>query len=215
MRVLLTTLIAFFTLSLLYGQEKVTFEGKVEDSEVFKTIRHRRSIREFKDKEVSNATIKTLIRAAQWAPSSHNHQTWRFVAVRDQERRRKIARAAHKKSGTEGSLDEIKKYLGMDAPVQIFVFNDTSVSESPDSDAVGCYAATQNLLLAATDLGLGTCWQGWPLSAGEIIDDVLNVPESFEAVATVALGYPDADPDAPERKHELEEILWFEKYGKE
>lgn len=212
MKLFLTPFIAILTLGLVYGQEEITFENKVQDSEVFKTIRQRRSVRDFKDKKVSNDIVKTLIRAAQWAPSSHNHQTWRFVVVRDENKRMKIAKVAHEKSGAEGSFDEIKKYLGMDAPLQIFVFNDTRVSDNPEADAVGCYAATQNLLLAATDMGLGTCWQGWPLSAGKVIDEVLNVPEDFEAVATVALGYPDTDPEAPERKHELEEILWFEEY---
>ena len=214
MKLFVSTIIAVLTLSTLYGQDTNLFEQKAGESDVFKAIRHRRSVRDFKDKPVSNDIIKTLVRAARWAPSSHNHQTWRFIAVRDNDARMKIARAAHKHSGAEGSFKEIRKYLGMDAPVQIFVFNDTESRENPEADAVGCYAATQNLLLAAYDMGLATCWQGWPLSAGKVIDEVLNVPEGFEAVATVALGYPDANPEAPERKHELEEILWFEKYEK-
>ncbi len=214
MKLLVSTIIAILTLSAAYGQDKTLFEQKVRESDVFKTIRHRRSVRDFKDKPVSDEVIKTLVEAARWAPSSHNHQTWRFIAVRDDDARMKIAKEAHKHSGAEGAFEEIKKYLGMDAPVQIFVFNDTEGRKNPEADAVGCYAATQNLLLAAHDMGLATCWQGWPLSAGEVINKVLNVPDGFEAVATVALGYPDADPEAPERKHELDDILWFDEYTK-
>jgi nitroreductase len=194
----------------------VVFEELTETHEVFETIKTRRSIREFETRDVSNDTIELLIRAAQWAPSSRNTQTWRFIVVKDHTKRTKIAKAAFKKyDDGSGDYEATKKYLGMEAPVQVFVFNDTLRSANPSGDAIGCYAATQNLLLAAKDLGLGTCWQAMPMAAGTVIDKMLNVPEHFDLVATVALGYPAEHPKTKARKHKLEEILWFENYQPE
>ncbi len=192
------------------------FNELVESNMVFNTIYERRSIREFKDQDVEDDMIKLLVEAAQWAPSSVNVQSWRFIAVRDSASRYAIARKVHEryneKKENKVSFENLEKYLGLQAPVQIFVFNDTRNSRDPYDDAIGCFAAMQNFILAAKSLGLGTCWQSFPVIAKDVVGEILEVPEDFELVSTIALGYADEQPKRKERKYQIDEILSFEKW---
>lgn len=196
---------------------QLTFNEVIKESPVFKTIYERRSVRVFKNKEVDDNTIRLLVEAAQWAPSPVNVQTWRFIAVRDSVKRNEIAHTVHvrfnENRDTPVAYDDLKKYLGVDAPVQIFVFNDTRESKDPEGDAIGCYAAVQNFILAAQSIGLSTCWQGFPVMAKDVVNRLFEVPEGFELVASIALGYANEQPERKERKYELNEILSFEKWN--
>lgn len=195
------------------------FQKACKHNNVLKTIAERRSIRIFKDQDISDDTLKLLIKAAQWAPSASNTQTWRFIVVRDTATRMKIAREVHrifnKEREKKAPFDKIKKYLGVDAPIQVFVFNDTRgfIDEvSKKSNAIGCYAAIQNFLLAAKSMEIGTCWQAFQLLAKDNIYELLEVPKGLELVSTIAVGYPGENPEPPKRKHQLKEILKFEKW---
>lgn len=195
-----------------------TFEQLSMDNFVFKTILQRRSIRNFLDKDVDNDRIKVLIQAAQWSPSAWDTQTWRFIVVRDKKIRLSIARAAYdtlmQLTDEEITYEECKSYLGIDAPIQIFVCNDTSEITDPrvkTATPANCHAAIQTILLAAHSIGLGACWQGDPLLAKDKIKKLLNIPQEIDLISSIALGYPAKIPDPKQRKHEPEKIVFFEK----
>jgi nitroreductase len=143
-------------------------------------IKTRRSVRKFENKPVSKEILEELVACANQAPSAMALYPWQFVVVTDKQRLRRIAEAA-----TYGSF--IKE-----AAACIVVCGD----KSNRNTVIDCSAATQNILLAAKALGLGTCWvQGWKASYNEIIAKVINLPEELEVVSLVPIGYPAQSPN--------------------
>ena len=116
--------------------------------ELLDAIHTRRSIRKYLDKPVTEEMIGILLKAAMSAPSAGNQQPWHFVVVRDRA-----------KLDTIPSFHPYSKMV-LQAPAAIVVCGDPDGKKWPtfwDQDAS---AATQNILLAARDLGLGTVWVG-------------------------------------------------------
>jgi nitroreductase len=164
--------------------------------EAFEAILSRRSIRKYLQTPVSEHDIHQLLDAAMNAPSSSNGQPWHFVVVSD----RKL-------------LDEIPRfhaYSGMlkEAPLAVVVCGDTSLEKTKGVWVQDCSAATQNLLLAARALGLGSVWLGvYPLEermAG--VRALLGLPDRIIPLAIIAVGHPaESKPPAnrfnPERVH--------------
>ncbi|MGD8985033.1 MAG: nitroreductase family protein [Desulfobacteraceae bacterium] len=140
-------------------------------------IRTRRSIRKFTTDEVDDQTLDRIIEMGTWAPSGLNNQPWKFVIVRDRELRIELSRQTKYAHIIKG------------APVCIAVFldNDESYNRVKDIQAMG--ACIQNMLLAVHHLGLGAVWLGEILNNREAVEKILDVPESCELMAVVALGH--------------------------
>lgn len=109
----------------------------------------RRSVRDFTNQPVDAETVKTLLRAAMSAPSAGNQQPWHFVVIED-------------KTILEG-VTKFHPYSAMlpHTPLAILVCGDTSRERHKGYWVQDCSAATQNILLAARDLGLGAVWLGF------------------------------------------------------
>jgi nitroreductase len=141
-------------------------------------ITSRRSVREFTDEPVAETELDSLIEAARWAPSGLNNQPWRFMKV------------------TERSLivemSGLTRYRGVVAGAQalIAVFLDSEAMYDRTKDLLSAGAAIENLLLAATDTGLGACWLGQILARREDVQELLQTPGDLELVAVVAIGHP-------------------------
>jgi len=161
------------------------------------TIFKRRSIREYTQREVTDETIEKILRAAMAAPSAGNEQPWHFVVMRDRQQLEAVT--------------EFHEYAFMlkQAPVAIAVCPDTGLEKFEGFWVQDCSAAVQNMLLAATDLGLGSVWLGiHPVPERvEGLARLLNVPRSVVPFALVALGYPGESRESedrflPERIHQ-------------
>ncbi len=147
--------------------------------------------------------MKKILEAARLAPSAKNVQPWYFVVVTDAEKRQKIA-----KSGRfAGFLNE--------APVVITGCGNAKAS--PKWHVVDVSIAMQNMVIAATAEGLGTCWVGSFDEA--LVKDILKIPGHYKVVALLALGYPRKkfDPVAKllqlaRRKKRLNQISGFEEF---
>lgn len=155
--------------------------------DVFKAIKKRRSIRAFERKEVSEEQVETLIDAARHAPSAGNIQPWEFVVVRDPEIKGRLSVAALNQAFIE------------EAPVVIVVCADEARSgQGYESRGVDLYciqdtaAATENLLLAAYAMGLGTCWVG--AFREDKVRRTLKTPTHIRPVAIVPVGCPAESP---------------------
>lgn len=157
--------------------------------EAIKAIMTRRSIRRFNDKAVEEKKIETLLRAAMQAPSAHNSQPWHFIVITERE--------------LLSAIPEFHPYAKMllQAPAAILVCGDTRIEESIEYNNANCSAATQNLLLAAHDLGLGAVWLGiYPREKRvEEIRRLLDIPRYITPIALVALGYAAEDKEPEER----------------
>lgn len=142
-----------------------------------------------------------MLEAARLAPSAMNHQPWRFIVVRSQEKRDRIAR-----SGLFG------RFMSQ-APVIIVACGDTGSKYHVHDTCI----ALEHIVLAATSEGLGTCWV---VSFNErTVRELLRIPERFRVVAIVSVGYPAEESDLLSSflhffrpKKRLEEIAYLEEF---
>lgn len=150
------------------------------------TIERRRSIRQYSRAGVSEEDVQRLLQAAMAAPSARAQDPWHFIVVRDAETRSLLA-ATHGFSG-----------MCAQSPVVIVVCGDAALSEHWVSD---CSAATQNILLAATALGLGSCWVAtYPRPEREAhLRSVLGLPANIKPLCMIPIGHPAEEKPARSR----------------
>jgi nitroreductase len=176
-------------------------------------IAARRSIRKFKDIDMPEEMLQSILTAAIQAPSGKNRQPWRYIIIRS-EKRSEMVRifregiAASKARGEEIGSSEWTAKVMEQAPVTIFVFNPQGIrpwlvhSVGHMFDDVVCIqsigAAIQNMLLAAQDLGLGSLWICDVFTAYKELSTWLG--EAGEMIAAVSLGYADENPGPRPRK---------------
>lgn len=157
--------------------------------ETLKAIMERRSTRSYRDGIIDDATVKELLKAAMYAPSANNRQPWHFIIVEDEK--------------LLSVVPEIHQYAQMadKASMGIIVCGDLELEPEPGYLAVNCAAATQNMLLAAHDRGLGSVWIGiYPRQ--QRMDDFkkhFGLPAHILPISYVVLGYAASSKKAPER----------------
>ena len=149
--------------------------------DTLEAIRNRHSTRSFLDKEVGEDDLMTILESGMTGPSACNRRPWEFVVVRKKETMEKIR---------EGNL--AAKPLSS-APVLVVVAADTAkaIRRAPLYWTEDAAAATQNMILAATSLGIGSLWMGvWPEEEKmERLSSLLSLPEGIVPFSMVALGY--------------------------
>lgn len=173
---------------------------------VFEAIKERRSIRQFTQEPIEKETLERLLDAARWAPTASNQQRWRFVVV------------------TSPSVKElVKKFSpGIFAMPSAFIVIcvEKAPGARPGAEVTGwfvsaladCAIAAQNIMLAAYELGIGTCVA---LSYAKVaVREILNLPENVEPLFVITLGYAAEDPEPPPRL-KLSQIAFIDEYGKE
>jgi len=166
-------------------------------------IKDRRSIREYVKRDIPYEDILEIIEAARWAPSSGNLQNWYFVIVKNRENIEKIAKAT-------------RQEFVKDANTIIVVCSDDKLVESIYGERGKMYAiqnvaaAIQNMLLVATEKGIGTCWIG--AFDEDMVKEIVGIPKDISVHALITLGYYSRKPNPPKRK-DLGEIVFFEKWG--
>jgi len=161
-----------------------------------KSILNRRSIRKYTSRAVEESKIEQLLKAAMAAPSAGNEQPWEFIVLRDRT--------------TLNAIPKIHPYSLMlyEASVAILVCGDLSREKYKGYWVQDCAAATENMLIAVNDKGLGAVWLGiYPVEERITgLRRLLSIPENRIPFSLVALGYPaekkePADRFDPERIH--------------
>jgi len=165
--------------------------------DVFEAVKTRRSIRKFHPKPIPDEKLEMILEAARLAPSAGNRQPWRFVLVKDPERKRTLAKAADNQT------------FIADASVVVAALGDPEAS--PRWFRQDPMIAIEHMVLAATALGYGTCWIG--AFNEEEVRCILEIPEGLKVIALLPIGFPDESP-APTARKPLKEIVFTEKYGK-
>jgi nitroreductase len=148
--------------------------------DLFQAIETRHSVRGYKPDPIDDETLARVLEAAQRAPTAANRQPFRIVVVRTQGRAEELARIYGRPWFTQAPL-----VLAMVAvPGEAWRRMD-----GKPYDEVDATIAMDHLILAATALGLGTCWVAAfdPAAARE----VLGLPDDVEPIAFTPLGYPD------------------------
>lgn len=172
--------------------------------ELSSVMKSRRSIRAYKDMEIDKNVIIELVKDAQLAPSWKNSQTARYYVAHSKEMRQRLLNCLHdfNKERTSNASAFI---------VTTVVHGISGYSSSGRETHLGngfeCFdngLAVQNLLLSATEKGLGSLVMG--LYNEQAIRELFGIPETENIVVVLALGYADISPDMPERKS-IDEIL--------
>ena len=153
------------------------------------SILNRRSIRKYKTNPVSDDKVSLLIKAGMYAPSARNKQPWHFIIVTDRVLLNKVM--------------DFHPYALMlaEAPLAIVVCGDRTIEPSDSYLAINCSAATENILLAAPELDLGTVWLGvYPrIERMKGVSELFGLSSDILPVSIVAVGYPDEQVEHPER----------------
>jgi nitroreductase len=182
--------------------------------ELFEAIHARRAVRKYRPDPVPETEIKKILDAANQAPSAMNRQQWEFIVVTKKETIRELgvsfgavieeltrnlpASSGHGSLSREEFIRFAETYGG--APVAIVVLTDRADTEDfHRANLESASAAMENILLAATALGLGTCWMTGPLRDEKALRRILSIPDTKEPVAVTPLGYPEEMPPAPAR----------------
>jgi len=168
--------------------------------DVFEAIQKRFSVRSYTPAPVEPEKLLAVLDAARQAPSANNRQEWRFIVVEDPRTREKLAVAAKNQS------------FVATAPVVIACLAVTDHHRMSCGQL--CYPidvsiAIDHITLAATALGLGTCWIGAFLT--EEVRRILSIPEDVEIVELLTLGYPTHETPRKQRLP-LSELVFREKW---
>jgi nitroreductase len=198
--------------------------------EVVEAIRRRRSVREYENTPVPMEHIRLILEAARWAPSGYNKQPWKFIVLQDPALKARMAEEVRAKLDEISRWPEVKgKASGVKAmlpgfivfsraPVAIAVLHSDYVAPmdeilikkglsfeerfklraAPGVQSVA--AAIQNMLLAATSLGYGTCYGTGCLIARQGLEEILGIKSPWRLIAIVPVGIPKKAPRPPKRK---------------
>jgi len=174
-------------------------------------IHNRRSIRQFKEKQISDDELNQILEAAIYAPNARNQQQWHFTVVRDKEMLDKMVKLTKENimnSGIEFLMERASSpayHTYYHAPTVILVTG----AENTQFLELDCGAAAQNIALAAKSLDIGSCVMTSSVflfmsDKSEEVKKELGIPEGYNHVCAVALGYPDCEnPEAPPRKKDV------------
>ncbi|MGA2642133.1 MAG: nitroreductase family protein [Spirochaetia bacterium] len=169
--------------------------------DVFEAIAARKSVRAFLDRPIEEDVLERILEAARLAPSARNGQEWRFVVVREKGVREQIAMEAARQPfiGTAGVL------LACCAQTDGRVMR-CGQAAYPIDVAI----AMDHCALAATALGLGTCWIG---SFDEtLVKHLLGIPPEVRVVQLMPLGYPVDPAPVAKGRLRLDEIVHQERW---
>ncbi|HEV3266526.1 MAG TPA: nitroreductase family protein [Acidimicrobiales bacterium] len=201
-------------------------DGATTPAKYFDVVLRQRATRQFTDQPVSDELLDLCLRAATHAPSAENLQPWLFVVVRDPELRAGIGdltRRAWRQGGRQHSEGRLSEGLLRDvdrgaeggvgsAPVIVVVCGDAGVGlEATLPSSV--YLATQNLLLSATALGLGSAMTTLATLFTDELRALLDLPPTAKPMAVVPIGWPENPPGKPGRLP-LSERVHRDRYGR-
>lgn len=158
-------------------------------------IKDRRSVREFSDKPIEKRILEEIIECARLSPSARNIQPWAFLVVTEKE-----------------NLSELSKIADWgpfikNAAACVVVCGKKDVKRRVED----CCLASENIMLAAKSLGIGSCYVA---ALGKDIGqarDLLKIPEEYEIICFIPLGYFEKNPE-PHDKKRMEEVMRWERF---
>lgn len=177
-------------------------------NETIRTIKSRRSTRTFSRQPIKDDELEAILEAGLFAPSAGNGQPWHLTVIRDKNLLDELSAAskAAVKKGGSGYLLQLanndKYHVFYDAPAAVVVSGETQAMMSQTD----CAAATQNMLLAAESLNIGSCWIGFIAflfmhEDGQGYKKRLGIPGGYQPYYAVALGHKTrSQANAPARR---------------
>lgn len=175
------------------------------------TIKGRRSIRRYKNKDIPDSVIDELLNLARFTPSSMNGQPWYFIVVREDYTKKQLAEIKNKYCVVEKQM--YKADFLKNAPVVIVVCVDKQ--KSYDRGVENGVLATANIMLGAYSRGLSSVYMSAYRTdepgIAEEIRHIFGIPQDIDPITIIPLGYPDENPE-PKELRSLEEMVRYEKF---
>jgi nitroreductase len=153
------------------------------------------SVRQYLDREVPNETVRKVVEAGRLTASSINQQPWHFVVVRTRETLREL-----------GALMKTGRYIADASAAIIVAYEKRSPYGVSDASR-----AIQSMILTAWDEGVGSNWAGF--GGLESVRQKVGLPDTYDVLAVVPLGYPTRPPKGKKKRKPLAEVASAEHYG--
>ncbi|CAL7963997.1 Nitroreductase [Gammaproteobacteria bacterium] len=179
-------------------------------------LKNRRSIREYQDKKISSEVLREILSDACQAPSAMNRQPWEFIVIQDKKMMERISDES--KSNLLREIEnnpgsQLKKYEALlrsrqnvfyNAPCLVIIAGKNE-NEFFQRD---CTLTAAYFMFAATARNLGTCWigLGGKIEGSALREDIW-LPEDYEVVATLIVGYPQKIPTASPRQPKILKMI--------
>lgn len=161
-------------------------------NDVVKTLKERRSIRKYTDKQITEEELNIILECGIYAPSGKNKQSGLIVVIQDKELISKIAKINASFVNKEG----LNPFY--DAPTLVIVFADKNISTYRED---GC-AIISNMINAAYSIGVSSCWihrakETFETEEGKKMMESWGIDSKYEAIGNCVLGYADCDLPKP------------------
>jgi len=206
----------------------MTKTAELSGNQTLATIKQRRSVRLFTDQPVPEMDLLTLLSAANRAPSAHNQQSWRFIVLRGA-KKQALAELVNSRAAEfprpSCALLRMASRTIVSAPVVVAVSNtgelikhggdlfqvnrEAALDFFRTMEIQSSAAAVENLLLAATSMGIGTVWLGILYLIKHEVLTFLEEPDG-EFMAVIPVGYPARVSDGPKKRPLAVSIRYFD-----
>ena len=159
----------------------------------------RKSIRKYEEKQVPEDKIRALMESAMQAPSARNQQPWDFIIIKDRALLKALSQVSRGAWPLAGAPLGILTLMRDDAPAKHMLPQDLA-------------AATQNILLEATQQGLGAVWiGGYPIEERlENIRNLVEIPQGKTPFSLIAVGYPDEPTEVTNHRYDASRVKVIE-----
>ncbi len=179
-------------------------------TELMNIIKQRRSTRKYEEKDVPEEALNEILEAVQWTPSWANTQCWEIIVVKDSVLREKLQETIFPKNPATKAIVTAPVLLALCGKLKSSgYYNNAAITKFGDWFMFDLGLASQSIGLAAQNLGLAT------VIVGSFDHDkakaVLNVPDGYELVALIPLGYPAKEPTPPKRR-EISEFTHYDTF---
>ncbi len=162
--------------------------------EAMEAIRKRRSVRKYTGDPIPRSDLESIVDAGRLAATGGNKQPWEFIVVTE--------------AATIEKLKVAAQWMDKAAAIIAVVMDSSSRWWVEDGSA-----AIENILLAATAMGYGSCWlEGWTLPREDEFKELLDVPAEKRLLTLIPVGVPSEWPS--KEKKPLAEVLYWESYGR-
>jgi nitroreductase len=169
--------------------------------DILEVLKKRRSIRKYQTKPVEKDKVLKVLEAARLGPSAANRQPCQFIVVTDENARERLRSSYNEDWFVRAPV----VIVGCVNPKESWRRKDREEYWKVDAAI-----AMQNLILAATELGLGTCWVA--RFDEKAAKKALDIPKEFKIVAMTPLGYPDEEKDLVSDRKPLDALVHYDKW---
>lgn len=171
--------------------------------EFYEVIKKRKSVRKYRQDPIPEDVLNRILEAGRIAPSAKNIQPWKFVIIKDPEKKKKVAEACR---GQHWIADADVIVCG--CALEKIAWG--RMGGYMSSFAVDLAIAMDHIILASANEGLGTCWIG--AFEEKKVKEILGIPDDVRVVALTPIGFPAEEPKDRGRKN-FSEVFVYEKYS--